>query len=76
MQITMIFDVDLYIFNINLKNSDIMKTLSKITGIKNIIQNSVVILLFVLVVITLTALIFQVVAEPGTLARASFAILD
>jgi hypothetical protein len=76
MQITIIFDVDLYIFNINLKNSDIMKTLSKITGIKNIIQNSVVILLFVLVVITLTALIFQVVAEPGTLARASFAILD
>jgi hypothetical protein len=76
MQITMIFDVDLYIFNINLKNSDIMKTLSKITGIKNIIQNSVVILLFVLVVITLTALIFQAIADPGTLARASFAILD
>jgi hypothetical protein len=76
MQITMIFDVDLYIFNINLKNSDKMKTLSKITGIENKLQNSVVVLLFILVVITLTALVFQVIAEPGTLARASFAILD
>jgi hypothetical protein len=53
-----------------------MKTLSKITGTTNILNNTIVVLLFVLVVITLTALVAQIIVEPGTLARASFAILD